>query len=316
MSVLVDSYAESNADILNAFTTAISKYGQTFTSIDGILDSCKFRIQKVGSPTGNAVAVLYAHTGTYGTDGTPTGSALATSDVFDVSTLTTSHQLITFNFSGVNRYNIVNATHYCISLEYSLADASNYVAIAADSSSPTASGNSFQYTTGWVSGSGKDFIFFVYASTNYPLTATQASYSLTGEDTLFPIALTTSLVQSSFSLIGENSLFSFGTTLTAIQSSFSLTGENTLFYSSRLMSLVQASFSLTLEDIIFILGKVLSISFGSFILTGLTFNNFVEIDIYYNQRYPLGDRKYSSNGKTFTRTRWIRRITGFGLTND
>ncbi len=100
---IVDSYSESNhsnvyASLYNGFFT---KFGQSFTGDGKILDSCKFYLKKVGSPTGMAVATIYAHTGTFGNGGKPTGSPLATSDNFDVSTLTVSNQLITFNFKSI-----------------------------------------------------------------------------------------------------------------------------------------------------------------------------------------------------------------------
>ena len=53
--------------------------GQSFTGNGGTLDSCVFELGKSGSPTGNAVAKIYNHTGTYGTSSKPTGAALATS---------------------------------------------------------------------------------------------------------------------------------------------------------------------------------------------------------------------------------------------
>ena len=70
-----------------------------------ILDSCKFLINaELGNiPTGNVIVYLYAHTGTYGVNGKPTGSPLATSDPILASTLPTTQQLVTFTFSGANR---------------------------------------------------------------------------------------------------------------------------------------------------------------------------------------------------------------------
>jgi len=104
-STAIDSYSESHQDLAITLQAGggNTKVGQSFTGDGNALNSCKFYLQKSGSPTGNAVATLYAHTGTFGTNGTPTGAALATSDNFDVSTLTTNLQLITFNFSGVEK---------------------------------------------------------------------------------------------------------------------------------------------------------------------------------------------------------------------
>lgn len=162
----VDSYSETNQDAGRNLSSADqTDAGQSFTTGSAItLDSCKFYLKKTGSPTGNATAILYAHTGTYGTDGTPTGSALGTSDTFDVSTLTTSYALATFNFSGANRYAMSASTHYFIILEYSGGDASNRVVQGIDGSSPTHGGNhayTFSPPT-WNSDNTLDTCFYVY----------------------------------------------------------------------------------------------------------------------------------------------------------
>lgn len=161
---LVDSYSESNQDsnwgIASVTPTA---RGQTLTAIAGNLSSCKFYLKKYGSPTGNAVAKLYTHSGTYGTSGVPTGAALATSDNFDVSTLTTSYQLIKFTFTGAQQYTLVNGTYYCIAIEYGGGDGSNYVLLGGDISSPTHSGNSFRYVApNWIASTTNDMCFYVY----------------------------------------------------------------------------------------------------------------------------------------------------------
>lgn len=175
MATLIDSYSETNQDgtveIYNGFITA---YAQGFTGASYNLDSCKFYLKKNGSPTGNAVAKLYTHTGTFGSTGTPTGAALATSDNFNVATLTTSYQLITFTFSGVNRYSLVAATKYCIALEFSGGDGSNVVHSGVDNSSPSHGGNDAYYFGGsWTPQAGQDLCFYVYgevpATTKKPI---------------------------------------------------------------------------------------------------------------------------------------------------
>lgn len=94
-----------------------------------------FRLKKEGSPTGNAHAVLYVMSGTYGVDGLPTGSALATSDDFDVSTLTDSVVWYDFTFTGEQQYQMQADTYYCIAFENPTAgtiDGGNYVLFAYD----------------------------------------------------------------------------------------------------------------------------------------------------------------------------------------
>ena len=55
------------------------------------LTRARFRLKKVGSPTGNLTVNLYSITGSFGTTAVPTGAALATSSTLDVTTLTTSY---------------------------------------------------------------------------------------------------------------------------------------------------------------------------------------------------------------------------------
>ena len=172
---IVDSYPESNINSNStqkrnhpseASSSEASSEGQTFTSSKIIkITSAKFSLKKVGSPTGNAHAVLYAMTGTYGNNGKPTGSPLATSDNFDVSTLTTSLQLIIFTFTGAQQYEM-SASFYCIQIENpetGTIDDSNYLAVGWDSSSPSHDGNRCNWWNGaWSSNSSIDTCFYVY----------------------------------------------------------------------------------------------------------------------------------------------------------
>jgi len=165
-NALIDSYSESNysgGSYLSGYTDDYQKISQSITGKSSKLSSHKWYLKKLGSPTGNAVAVLYAHTGTYGTSSKPTGAALATSDNFDVSTLTTSYQLITFTFTGAQQYPLVNGTYYCMTIEYSGGDHTNCVIVGLDGISPTHSGNSAgYYNSAWTIYSARDEIFYVY----------------------------------------------------------------------------------------------------------------------------------------------------------
>lgn len=166
VATLINSYSESNQNSgYNTYAGGWPYRGQGFINADGrILDSCKWYLRKGGSPTGNIVATLYAHTGTYGTNGKPTGSALATSDAVDISTLTGSFQLITFNFSGGNRIPLVVATNYVIVMSFTGGDVSNYLDIGVDTTSPTHSGNESYSLDGssWSTDTGGDLCFYVY----------------------------------------------------------------------------------------------------------------------------------------------------------
>lgn len=160
---LIDSYSESNytATSFGVGNGTNTKVGQSFTGNGETLDLCKFYLEKMGSPTGNAVAKVYAHAGTFGSGGLPTGAVLATSDNFDVSTLSgIGKNLETLTFTGANKITLTNGTKYFITLEYDNGDAGNYVLIGIDSSSPTHNGNAAYDNGSWVA-SSYDAIFYV-----------------------------------------------------------------------------------------------------------------------------------------------------------
>lgn len=182
-NILIDSFSEANQD--DAYGVGITtKYvGQSFLNTSRrLLTGAKFYLKKTGSPTGNGVAKLYAHTGTFGTNsGMPTGAALATSDNFDVSTLTTSYGLAELTFSGANRVVLQPGTHYCIVFYWGDGDVSNYLAIGIDISSPSHAGSNIYSSDGstWVSQSLYDTVFYVYGT---PALLPYEDYS-SGDDT-------------------------------------------------------------------------------------------------------------------------------------
>lgn len=190
MAQIIDSYSETNQN------TSAADYaeGQSFTGDGGILNSAKFYLKKAGSPTGSAYAKIYAHSGTFGTSSVPTGSPLATSGAFDISTLTTSFQLITFTFTGANKITLTNGTKYIVTLEFSGYTPSypNYVWTGIDTSSPTHGGNLCYKDSGgsWNAVSAYDTCFYVYkddATTTTSATTsstTSTSTSITSVSTI------------------------------------------------------------------------------------------------------------------------------------
>jgi len=120
-----------------------------------------FRVKKSGSPTGNAVARVYAHTGTFGSSGTPNGATLATSLNLDVSTLTTSYAVKEFYFS--TPFEAVAATNYFIAIEYSGGDVSNFIQVEGAASGGSA-GNRAENTGAWAASAGSDLNYDFYTS--------------------------------------------------------------------------------------------------------------------------------------------------------
>lgn len=85
----------------NANIQTLSGYGHSFYGTGGIIRKVFFTLKKAGTPP-TLTAKIYAHSGTFGEGGTPTGSALATSTntiaAADVSsTLVNAYE---FNFDG------------------------------------------------------------------------------------------------------------------------------------------------------------------------------------------------------------------------
>ena len=160
---LDDSYSETNQNgARELYSGLVTKVGQSFTSQGGDIQSVKFYLKKIGAPTGNMVATLYAHTGTYGSTGKPTGSILATTRAVDVSTLTTSYQLLQLEFNSV--YALTAGSYYFVCLEYSGGNASNYVEMGmVGGGSQSHSGNSAYYSgASWSDYSDQDGCFYVY----------------------------------------------------------------------------------------------------------------------------------------------------------
>lgn len=163
---LIDSYSK---DYQNTYSYIYGDnyygHGCSFTNVNLCnLNSVIFYLAKFGYPTGNAVAKIYAHSGTYGASSLPTGSALAVSEPFDVSALTSSYQLITFNFTGVNRIALSAATYYCVTIEYTGGDASNNIRVGTAAGVPVVhSGNTFWTDSGWVVAATWDTCFYIYS---------------------------------------------------------------------------------------------------------------------------------------------------------
>jgi len=163
-----DKYDVSNRDNSQALDDVYpgntGARGQTFTcNFTGVLETAVFSLAKVGNPTGQAEARLYASTGTL-----PTGTALDTSDSLDVSTLAAGFALFTFNFT--NGYELQNGVEYCIVIVQTsgVLSGANYVSVGMDVTAPSHSGNAFQNNgAAWAVSAGVDRIFYVRARPIY-----------------------------------------------------------------------------------------------------------------------------------------------------
>lgn len=179
----IDSYPISNGEInWVGLPGDASQVGQSFEA-PGTFDLTSVRfglVRAYGSEGGTCVAKLYAHTGTFGTTGVPTGSALATSDTVALSSIpslgggwegalatwlasATESSCTLFTFS--TPYECQDGVQYCIVVEYTV---DNYLLILTDYSTPTHAGNVVQYTGSW-SAVNDDAIFYLYGENKIPL---------------------------------------------------------------------------------------------------------------------------------------------------
>lgn len=190
---LLDSYSETNQDdgddITNGLANRNQWVGQSFTTPnDGNryqITSCQWYIKKSPSqsPTGNIYSRLYDHSGTYGVSSIPASNTpLASSDVFDVSTLPTAYTLTSFSFTGANQYAMQINTHYIIEMDATgmTSGLANNARMGNDISAPTHGGNSNATDAANVTSTGAkatvDTIFYVYG-TVYVAPATVKSNS-------------------------------------------------------------------------------------------------------------------------------------------
>jgi hypothetical protein len=184
-----DVYAGSDDAAQAIGNGTITAAGTSWTSSAsaGTLTKVQFRLRTNGSPSGNAVAKLYAHTGTYGTDGTPTGSVLATSENVDVTSLTGSYADTAFEFN--DKYALSNSTYYFIVVEFT-GDASNYIEMALDNTAPGHDGNYATYTSSWSSDNSVDPDFEVWSDGYIEINATNGADPATYENTGSPSGVT------------------------------------------------------------------------------------------------------------------------------
>ena len=161
---VIDSYTGALDFDQSLYAGSTYVFGQCFTNTStSTLGSATFKLKKVGTPTGSGYAYVYAITGTYGTSGRGTGSPIATSDAFDVSTLTTGYVDITFTFSGANQITLSASTYYVITVGSNNGNSSNYVHVRyAAFNSPTHSGNQCTYNgSTWSYQGSRDGYFYV-----------------------------------------------------------------------------------------------------------------------------------------------------------
>ena len=165
MTTRIDYYDSPNYDnsvVIRTGATAGNVVGQSFTwnATNCALNQMKFYLQATGTLTGLLYARLYEHTGSYGAGGVP-GSSLAVSGAVNANTLPVGYfDWVTFTF--IDGYVPTNGTNYFVAVQYPYGDATHYVSVGYDGSSPSHGGNGATYPSGVWAAQTYDFIFDVY----------------------------------------------------------------------------------------------------------------------------------------------------------
>lgn len=153
------SYADTNKDTEVALDANNNGIAQSFT-VGGAaieLSSCAFWLKETGNPTGNVVCKIYADSG-----GLPSGSALATSELIAATDIGTGGGVVDFSFNGPDHQIQLSAsTTYHVAVEYSGGDASNYISVGTDSSSPGDAGSMSVLNGSWAADATQDAIYYV-----------------------------------------------------------------------------------------------------------------------------------------------------------
>jgi len=158
-TVALDSYSDSNKDSDTDLDDAVTGVGQSITGDGTILRNIKWFVSTSGTPTGNVVSKVYAHSGSFGTTSVPTGAALATSNNVDVTTIGTTFALHDFKFD--DGFTLVNTTNYVITLEFT-GTSSDFINVGTDTSTPGHAGNFSTFASPtWTAVGGTDACFFV-----------------------------------------------------------------------------------------------------------------------------------------------------------
>jgi len=148
LTLVDDQYDESNKNNWETLDGTVTRVGQSFKSQGGDLFNAKFSLAHRGTaPTGPVTAKLYAHSGTFGDGGVPTGAPLATSDTVEAANLGIQDTFITFNFPG--GYTLVKDTVYFMVID-GVFDVTNYVEVWHDDTSSTHQGNRVTWSGSWV----------------------------------------------------------------------------------------------------------------------------------------------------------------------
>ena len=174
--VLADSYPSTNQSSFTQLGAALNAaVGQSFLGTGGSLVRVAFHVSATtGTPIGNVFASIYAHTGTFGSTGTATGSPLATSATVACSSITPP-AMVDFTFDPP--VTLDSGVPYVVAVSLDTAQTTgNRVQFGIDATSPTHAGtHQFFNATSWASTATNDTIFEVYTASSTAVTHASAN---------------------------------------------------------------------------------------------------------------------------------------------
>lgn len=155
----------ADAQLQSAGNTKLAQ-SITLSVQPGIIDSLVVSMKKVLAPAGNITASVYNVTGLNGSTAVPSGAALATSATLAISGLKTTYDWYTLRFTGVNR--ILLPQSFCIGVNYSGGDASNYLLVETETTK-NHYGNFSTFTLAtWSADTTQDLKFYLMVQDQNP----------------------------------------------------------------------------------------------------------------------------------------------------
>ena len=159
--VLVDGNSTDDTGVSWSTYPPYTMSVQSFTSPGGVLQRVQFYLVKGTEIAGSVYAVIYAHSGTFGTSSVPTGARLAISEPQPITTISTIlRRPLSFDFVGTNRIYLSPNTKYCIGY---LCEYGSVGAHIGTYTNTDHEGNLAEWDGAtWTAYSGKDLGFHLY----------------------------------------------------------------------------------------------------------------------------------------------------------
>jgi hypothetical protein len=117
-----------------------------------------------GTPTGDVIASIYSHNGTYGTSSVPNALQGSASDPVEAGTIidSTNYETTTFHFP--TPVSLTASTNYVLVIEHANGGAADYLHVEGLATTGTHGGNRSHNTAGWTAVATDDLAFVVYTS--------------------------------------------------------------------------------------------------------------------------------------------------------